>query len=178
MSVANKFIPHYTYDDYVHWEGKWELIDGFPIAKSPAPTPEHQKVASELRYAFVDSLKKKGCKNCHAYDPIDYMIAKDTIVQPDILIVCEPIKKKYLDFPPALVIEILSPSTALKDRNTKFELYQQQGVKYFLIADIDNKTIETFLLTDAVYKIQTGPSVTFHLPDDCSITPDFSTVFD
>jgi hypothetical protein len=48
MGNAGKILPHYTYDDYVHWEGKWELIDGIPYAMSPAPVPKHQVVSNNL----------------------------------------------------------------------------------------------------------------------------------
>ncbi len=71
MGLVNKILPHYTYDDYVHWEGRWELIEGHPIAMSPLPIPEHQRVAAELRYEFMSALKGSKCKNCRAYDPLD-----------------------------------------------------------------------------------------------------------
>ena len=48
MGLADKIIPHYTYDDWVHWEGIWELLEGHPIAMSPAPVPAHQRAAAEL----------------------------------------------------------------------------------------------------------------------------------
>lgn len=144
MSIANKILPYYTYEDWINWEGKWELIEGIPHAMSPTPIPEHQRVAAEMRTELMLALRKANCKKCKAYDPLDYKISDDTILEPDILIVCGEIKKKYLDFPPALVVEILSPSTALKDRHTKYELYQQQGVKYYLIVDVDKKTIEVY----------------------------------
>jgi len=57
-------------------------------------------------------------------------------VQPDISIICGATDRAYIDFPLALVIEILSPSTALKDKNTKFELYQNFGIPYYLIEKI------------------------------------------
>jgi len=76
---------------------------------------------------------------------------------PDILIVCGEIRKKYLDFPPILVVEILSPATALKDRHTKYELYQQQGVKYYLIADTDKKTIEIYELKEKNMNCRQNP---------------------
>ena len=178
MGIANKIVPHYTYDDWVHWEGKWELIEGYPIAMSPTPVPAHQRAASEIRFAFMDALKKEKCKNCRAYDPLDYKISEDTILVPDILIVCGEIKKKFLDFPPILVVEILSPASALKDRHMKYELYQQQGVKYYLIADTDKKTIEIYELKEKKYEQQTkSGSYNFILVNNCSITPEFSNVF-
>jgi len=67
------------------------------------------------------------------------------------LIVCKEIEKKFLDFTPVLVAEILSPSTALRDRHTKYELYEQQVVKYYLIIDADNTEVEVYQLIEEKY---------------------------
>jgi Uma2 family endonuclease len=177
MSSVQKILPHYTYDDWVHWEGSWELIDGFPIAMSPTPVPKHQQVAAALRAEFYHELKK--CRKCTVYDPLDYVIAKDTILVPDILIVYKKIEKKYLDFPPALVAEILSPSTALRDKHTKYQLYEQQGVKYYLIVDSDKSTIEIFELVKGKYMLQTlgkGEVFDFSFEKDCSARISFNEI--
>jgi Uma2 family endonuclease len=178
MSIANKILPYYTYEDWIVWEGKWELIEGIPHAMSPTPFPEHQRVAAEIRTELMLALRKTNCKKCKAYDPVDYKITDDTILEPDILIVCGEIRKKYLDFPPALVAEILSPSTALKDRHTKYEIYQQQGIKYYLIVDIDKRTIEAYHLQNKSYQLLPNDSpYEFILEENCTITPDFSNIF-
>ena len=130
MGIAEKYIPHYTYADWLHWEGRWELMEGHPIAMSPLPVPEHQRVASALRTEFTLALRKIGCKDCKAYEPLDYKISEETILEPDVLIVCGKINKNYLDFPPALVAEVLSPSTEDRDRNVKYNFYEQEGIKY------------------------------------------------
>ncbi len=78
MGIAEKIIPHYTYDDWVHWEGVWELIDGHPMAMSPTPVPDHQRVASELRTELTLALRKSGCKHCRTYYPLDYKIRPST----------------------------------------------------------------------------------------------------
>ena len=169
MSLAEKILPHYTYEEYVQWEGKWELMEGFPIAMSPAPSLKHQWVASNLNYAIVAALKKANCKKCRAYHPIDYKISEDTVLQPDLVIVCGDTKKKFLDFAPALVVEILSPVTALRDRHTKFKIYEQQGIRYFLLVNIDNESVEKYRLVNASYELiiydEKAP-FTFHLEDD------------
>jgi Uma2 family endonuclease len=152
MSSAQKIIPHYTYDDYIHWEGKWELIEGHPIAMSPSPVPKHQWVANMLQVEFTLALRS-ACKSCKVYPSLDFKIAEDTVVQPDILIVCTEISKNYLDFSPVLVVEILSPSTALRDRNTKFDIYELQGIKYYLIVDIEKEHFELYELMDGKYVI-------------------------
>ena len=179
MGIADTIIPHYTYDDWVHWEGAWELLEGHPIAMSPTPVPSHQRVAAELRTELTLALRKSNCKKCRAYDPLDYKIANDTILVPDIMIVCGDIKKKYVDFPPDLIVEILSPATALRDRHTKYEIYQQQGVKYYLIVDADKKMIEVFAFVNDKYQLQKGKgSHTFSITNNCIITPDLSNIFD
>jgi Uma2 family endonuclease len=92
-------------------------------------------------------------------------------LQPDLLIVCQPINKSYLDFAPSLVVEILSPSTAMKDRNNKFNIYQQQEIPFYLIVDADKETIEIYALdAESKYQLEPfSPAVTFlfQLAQDC-----------
>lgn len=178
MSSAIKILPYYTYEDYVHWEGKWELIEGFPYAMSPAPVPKHQIISLNIAAEFRAALK--DCTSCKAILPIDYKVKEDTILQPDILIVCKNITKKYLDFPPALIVEILSPATAIKDRNTKYQIYQEQGVAYYLIVDIEKDLIELYQLQQGNYVLlenQHSFSHQFYLVDDCKMSVDFSQVW-
>ncbi|MCD2422935.1 Uma2 family endonuclease [Niabella pedocola] len=178
MAYAQKILPHYTYDDWVHWEGRWELIDGIPIAMSPMPQPRHQRVAAEIRYAFMNTLKATSCQRCHSYDPLDYKIAEDTILVPDVLIVCGEIFKPYLDFAPALVVEVLSPATALRDRHTKYELYEQQKVPFYLIADPEKETLEIYQLINELYELQPATGAfTFNLEKDCNIDVDFTKIW-
>jgi Uma2 family endonuclease len=177
MGSPAKIFPHYTYREWEQWDGQWELIEGIPFAMSPMPVPKHQRIAAGISSEF--RMQMKQCKNCSVYLPIDYRITEDTILEPDMLIVCGEITKKYLDFPPALVVEILSPSTALKDRHTKFYLYEQQGVKYYLIVDDDQEFIEVYELIDGSYKlIQTGKDFSHHFSFDlCSVTIDFKEIW-
>ncbi len=180
MSSAYRILPHYTYDDWVQWEGKWELIEGIPFAMSPAAVPKHQQISAELISEFIFSLRKVKCKTCRVYSPIDFKISEDIILEPDILIVCDEIKKNYLDFPPVLVIEILSPSTALKDRNTKFQIYQQQKIKYYLIIDVNIESIEVYELINDTYKLHSlndHELFEFKLHDSCNITPDLKSIW-
>lgn len=155
MSHPQQILPRYTYQDYLHWEGSWELIQGHPFAMSPAPGPKHQKILGRLHIVFVEALKSAACKKCEVYfSPLDYKVAEDTILQPDLLIVCEEITGKFLDFAPDLIVEILSPATALKDRYTKFEIYESRAVKYYLIVDPEKNSIELFHLEGSKYSQQ------------------------
>jgi Putative restriction endonuclease len=67
MLLANKYRPHYTYNDYCEWEGNWELIDGIPYAMSPLPVPQHQRISMLLSFQFEEAIKRSGCKNCKTY---------------------------------------------------------------------------------------------------------------
>jgi Uma2 family endonuclease len=96
------------------------------------------------------------------------------------LIVCDGITKKYLDFPPALVVEILSPSTALKDRHSKFEIYQQQNIRYYIIVSPDTEEVEVFEILEDIYQLkQSGREFeyTFNIDADCQATVDFKEIW-
>jgi Uma2 family endonuclease len=171
MSGLAKILPHYTYEDYCQWEGRWELIEGIPFAMSPTPVPQHQFIAGNLFREFSLALKNKKC-NCKSYLPLDYVINRDIVIQPDVLIVCGEIKNKYLDFPPVLVVEILSPATAVKDRNNKFFIYESEHIPYYIIVDIDKPEIEIYHLKDGKYlqeKFSSLNPFTFNLSEGCFI---------
>jgi Uma2 family endonuclease len=178
MSLATKYRPYYTYNDYCQWEGRWELIDGMPYAMSPLPVPQHQRVCLKLSILLEDALT--NCADCIVYPPLDWKITDDTIVQPDVIIVCSKIEKKYLDFPPLLVTEVLSPATASKDRGVKMELYQSQKVKYYLIVDPQFKKIEIYTLEKENYgaPVVNAESFNFIFQEDCSAVADFATAWD
>lgn len=178
MSSAVKILPHYTYDDYCNWEGRWELIDGIPYAMSPLPIPKHQIIANNLSAEFRFALKK--CSRCFATPPLDYKISENTIIQPDMLVVCGKIDKPYLDFPPQLVTEILSPSTALKDRHTKYSIYESQGIKYYIIISPEKEEAEVYQLVNGTYELmQKGNSFLFHFSfeEDCGIDINFEEIW-
>lgn len=181
MSSAIKILPHYTYEDYCLWEGRWELIDGIPYAMSPSPVPQHQRVSANLIFEFENAIRNKKCKDCKVYDFIDIKVSEDTILQPDVSIVCKPITKNFLDFPATLVVEILSPATAFKDRHVKFSLYEKMGIKYFLIIDINKKTIEVNTLENEQYQLTTyhvDQPYHFLLDDDCNINVDLNNIWE
>ncbi|GAK48801.1 hypothetical protein U14_00008 [Candidatus Moduliflexus flocculans] len=145
-----------TYSDYLTWpEGeRWELISGVAYNMSPAPSPMHQHVLGEL-FAQLHALSANS--RCSVYlVPFDVRFPEkneketdiSTVVQPDISIVCDASKidRKGCKGAPDMVIEILSPATAKKDRREKFRLYQRHQVKsYWIVSPLD-EIIEVFTL--------------------------------
>ena len=151
MDSPVKILPYYTYADYVQWEGQWELIDGIPYAMSPSPVPKHQRIAGNILSEF--RMQLKNCAKCAVYQPVDYLVSDDTILQPDMLIIGDTVTKKYLDFPPALVEEILPPAPALKVRHTKYGIYESQGIPYFIIISPDTEEVEIYELQNGKYQL-------------------------
>ncbi len=107
------------------------------------------------------------------YDYIDIKVSEDTILKPDAVVVCKEITKPFLDFPASLIVEILSPSIAMKDRNNKFCLYQSQQIPYYLIIDVDKNEVEIYhLKEDGKYlleKFLPAEPYTFILDDSCIV---------
>jgi Uma2 family endonuclease len=114
------------------------------------------------------------------YLQIDWKVNEKTVVQPDLLIVYNKIEKQYLDFTPALVVEILSPSTAYKDRHEKFELHEEQSVKYYLIIDPQFKKIEIYELIEMKYQpVSVTPArFEFTFNNSCKIQVEFDGTWD
>ncbi len=140
-SVDKIFEPErYTYSQYKLWEGNWELINGFPHAMSPSPKREHQKFSITFSTS-VNNLVKKNANlcDCEVYYELDWIVSDNTVVRPDVMIVCGNFKEDFLNFTPTLILEITSTTTFLRDRNTKFKIYEMYGVKYYIIADPQKK---------------------------------------
>ncbi len=144
-------LPHYNYDDYVQWEGRWELIYGVAHAKSPSPPGiTHQSISQHIASQLERALE--NCQECHALLLVDWKIDEETIVQPDNLVVCGELEKKaYLNETSSLIFEILSKSTAHKDRTTKFKLFEQEGVRHYVIVDPEESIAKVYRLQDGRY---------------------------
>lgn len=170
-------IPHYTYQDYKYWEGNWELISGIPHAMSPSPVWQHQDITGNIFFQLKSKLSECPSK-CKALIELDWIVSEDTVVRPDISITCEAIEGKFLTNAPELIFEVLSPSTVLKDKNTKYELYQLNKVKYYILIDPENKTFEIFELNNDVYKKINDPikKFEFHI-NNCNILFDFAPIW-
>ena len=91
-------IPRYTYDDYKLWNDDWELIDGYPYSMSPSASGKHQSVSGELFFQMKSQLVNPSCKkNCHVYYELDWILNNNTVVRPDIAIVCGEKNKGFIE---------------------------------------------------------------------------------
>jgi len=144
--ALQKYAERYTVADRETWKDSWELIHGFPYCMSPAPSYRHQDINAEIISELRTQLR--ACEKCKAMMPIDWQIDEETVVEPDVSVICKPVTGKKLLFAPTAIFEILSPSTERKDRTVKFELYQAQRVKYYVLVDPENEKAELFLLDE------------------------------
>ena len=124
--LSKSDLPHYTYSDYLHWEGRWELIEGIAHAMSPAPSVSHQKVSQEIARLLGESTDQ--CEQCQALLPVDWKITEDTIVQPDNLIVCYQPTGTYITRAPSVIFEVLSPSTRERTSVSNFAFMNRRAL--------------------------------------------------
>jgi len=143
-------LPYYVYSDYLLWEDNWELIYGVAYAMSPAPMIKHQSISNKIARYLDESLK--DCIKCKALLPVDWKISEDTIVQPDNSVICHtPINEAYISKAPKIIFEVLSKSTAKKDKNLKYDLYEKEGVEYYCIVDPVESIAKVYTLKDGKY---------------------------
>ncbi len=133
MSVAKlDMLPHYTYEDYRLWEGDWELIDGIAYAMAPAPMVKHQNIATEIARLLANEIDEE-CEECYIAHEVDYKVSDDTVLRPDVVLVCDEIDKPYITKAPKIVVEVVSKSTAKIDEKVKFSIYEDEGVGYYVL---------------------------------------------
>lgn len=143
-------LPRYTYEEYLKWEGEWELIYGIAYAMSPAPMIKHQNISAKIAWQLIEKLK--NCKKCQALMPIDWKISNETVVQPDNSIIChKPTNEAYITKAPKIIFEILSKSTARKDKGLKYNLYESEGVTYYIIVDPIESMAKVYHLKNGRY---------------------------
>jgi len=148
----------YTYEDYYSWgedAPRCELIDGVVYDMS-APTLTHQRISGEIFFQLKGYLRGKTCEAFIAPSDVrlNYDDADDTVVQPDIYVVCDKSKLedgKSCKGAPDFVIEILSPSNSRHDTCLKLNKYLQAEVKEYWIVDPENKLIIAHRLLDKQY---------------------------
>ncbi|MEW5838120.1 MAG: Uma2 family endonuclease [Pseudomonadota bacterium] len=168
---------HYTTADYQHWEGDWELIDGLAFAMSPAPAYKHQRLSAGLFQLLAEALDP--CPHCEALFECDLEFANDTVVRPDLMVICHRPQNGKITRAPDLIIEIISPQRARHDEYRKYALYQSEGVRYYLIAYPDERKIKAFRLIDGNYrKISDiySETLAFEL-SKCTLELDFSRLW-
>ena len=144
-----------TYQDYVELpdDRRYEIIDG-ELYEMTAPTFRHQDILFNLTLIFGPYTRNNRLGKAR-FAPIDVIFAEGDIVQPDLVFVSEARRHIIQDHgivgAPDLVVEVLSPSTEVHDRNRKAQLYERHGVAEYWMVDMEAETIEVRRLRGGEY---------------------------
>ena len=141
----------FTYQDYKNLPDsevkRYELLEG-ELVMTPSPTWQHQDISIKLTIRLEAYVAARGLGRV-AYAPLDVILGDD-VVQPDILFISRErasiIQEEEIRGAPDLIIEILSSSTAQRDRTYKRTLYGRHGVREYWLVDPDAETIEVLTL--------------------------------
>ena len=150
----------YTYADYLSWQFTElvELLRGKIMRRMSGPTDRHQAIVVELSRRLANHLYRQPCQVRVA--PYDVRLPKRgttadaaiyTVVQPDLCVICDPVKIESRGClgPPDLIIEVVSPRTAARDWKDKFDLYEEAGVGEYWIVLPQENDISVFVLDEA-----------------------------
>lgn len=148
---------YYTYQDYLTWDfqERVELLLGRVFRMSPAPGMRHQQISRNVTVELHNRLKHQSCQLFAA--PFDVRLPvsrtkgqQDTVVQPDICIICDlkKIDEQGCNGAPDLVVEILSPGNTRKEMKDKFELYEASLVKEYWIIDPHRANVLVYHLNE------------------------------
>ncbi len=161
MGQPQHVREHYTYADYLGWpeDARYELIDGVAYAMAPAPTRSHQRVVVELSRQVATALKDSPCQTFVA--PFDVRLPRadeadaqvDTVVQPDVLVVCDPAKvdERGVRGAPDWVAEVLSPASAGRDQTVKLAAYERAGVPEVWLLHPTDRVLTIYRLEGSRY---------------------------
>ena len=151
----------YTYAEFLTWKFNEfvELIKGKVLKPMAGPSTQHQEVSQRLEYRIMAFLLQNAprstCKMFHA--PCDVRLTRSTgngdaqiktVVQPDIFVVCDrsKIDERGCLGAPDWIVEILSPGNLSHDTRTKFDLYEENGVREYWILDPGLKAVVAYAL--------------------------------
>ena len=179
----------YTYADLLAWDDgvRYELYNGVPVALA-SPSFEHQRISMSLAAQLFALSRDRGCETVAA--PLDVRLFEengdrpenvDTVVQPDLMLVCDKSKidRRGIHGAPDLVVEILSDSTRRNDQLVKYRMYQKAGVREYWVVDPMTRVLLVHTLEDGQYSsphaYPPDARVPLTIAEDCVV--DLSQVF-
>lgn len=174
-----------TYEDYLTLPDdgrRYEILDG-DLEMTPAPSPRHQAVSRNLQRLLDRHVTDNRLGSLYNA-PIDILLAPTTIVQPDLLFLAagreQVVTERAIEGAPDLIVEILSPSTARRDRVAKAALYARFGVSHYWLVDPDARTVEIHALAAGSYRLVAAHAAAerFSAAPFLGLTIDLGTVWE
>jgi Uma2 family endonuclease len=147
-----------TYEDYLATPDdgrRYEILDG-EISVSASPVPLHQRILANLNDVLRAHVRSRGLGEVF-FAPLTVILANTTVVEPDLVYVeaarAGLVSARAVEGAPTLVVEVLSPGTAVTDRGQKFQLYARYAVPYYWIVDTDARIVEAYELAEGAYRL-------------------------
>ena len=156
MAIPNPIVK-FTYQDYLNTseDKRYELLDG-DLVTIATPGELHQSVSAQLGWRLVQFASENNSGRVY-HAPFDVVLSDTDVVQPDLLFISNErdhiITPENIQGAPDLVVEVLSPSTATRDRTFKRTLYARHGVKEYWMVDTSAKDITVLLLGDRGFEV-------------------------
>lgn len=138
-----------TYEDYAEFDdgNRYELVDGCLELMSPGPGSIHQLVSFEIQKRISRTCEKEAIILCA---PLDVILSEREVRQPDLVILLRSnlhrLVPRGIQGPPDIVVEILSPSTAKRDKLSKMVSYAKHGIPEYWIVNHSSCFLEQYLL--------------------------------
>jgi len=123
-----------------------ELLAGNHVV-TPSPRPDHQRVVARIGRLLEDAIAGREDVEVFAV-PGDIVLRPDTVVEPDVFLLRSDPGRRFVSWRDALAVEVLSPSTAARDRGIKRRLYLEAGVEEYWIVDVDARMVERWRAGD------------------------------
>lgn len=114
------------------------MWDGVAISMSPSPFGRHQTCAKNICFLIESALRTQACVAALLYE-IDWVVSNETVVRPDMVVLCGDAPERHVESVPAIVVEVLSDATRQNDLSYKRGLYHEQRVGYYVIVDPENE---------------------------------------
>ena len=149
MTLPNSLLK-FTYRDYLNApeDTRYELLDG-ELTMVPAPGERHQSVSALLGWKLVQFVTENRLGRVYPA-PFDVVLSDTDVVQPDLLFVSNArahvLTAANVRGAPDIVVEILSPSTAERDRTFKRTLYARHGVNEYWLVDTAGENVTVLRL--------------------------------
>jgi len=178
MSTAPKFNPHYTVDDYRLWDGEWELWNGVAVAMTPSPFGRHGTLLARITTVLSNAIDEADC-DASVIVEVDWIVSRDTVLRPDLTVVCGAAPERHVEQTPALVVEVLSDATRERDLTFKKELYRNESVPWYLIVDPDGSTLTSLRLDDGgqYIPVESHGALAIDICDICSLSVSVERLF-
>lgn len=143
------------YSDYaaIPSDGKrYEVVQG-KLYVTPSPNTLHQRISKRLGLLLVNYFEARSIGEVF-FAPIDLILTQQDVLQPDLLVVSDPlqISDRGIEGAPLLIVEILSPSTRKLDLGAKTQRYADLGVQHYWLVDPEQKRMECCRLDGNVYR--------------------------